>query len=442
MTSVIVDRASESPSNPMRTIVLAGSIGTVIEWYDFLVYTTLAGLVLSKIFFPTTDPNVGLLAALATYAVGFLARPLGGAIFGHYGDRFGRKSMLMATMVIMGLATFAIGLLPTYKSIGFAAPVILVVLRIIQGIGLGGEWGGASLFVLEHAPSRARGLFGSLVQIGYPLGLVLSTLAVALVVRLSEADLLAWGWRLPFLASAALLFVGAFVRSRISETPVFVEMQAKQKLCQRPFVEAVTKERGSFLLAVGLKLTEVTWVYMLSVFTVLYATTKLGLSKSLILDAVLYAALLELITIPFFGWLSDQIGRRILFILGALFTIGFAFPFFWMIQTKSPAIVVAAIIIAMNFGHGMMFALESTYFPELFKGPVRCSGASFGFQLSAAIGGGLAPIIATGIVGQSATTMVVSLMLVVIALVTLFSAFKAKETLDADLSGEEGDLPA
>jgi MHS family shikimate/dehydroshikimate transporter-like MFS transporter len=412
----------------MNSVVFASCIGTVIEWYDFLIYATAAALVFNKAFFPTFDPLAGTLAALGSYAVGFLARPLGGALFGHFGDRLGRKSMLVATLFIMGLSTFLIGLLPTYASIGVLATILLILLRVIQGIGLGGEWGGASLMVLEHAPSEKRGLYGSFVQIGFPIGLVLASLVFALLTKLPEADFAAWGWRIPFLISIVLLAIGTFVRSRVPETPVFEALKARGGLSKNPVGEAVSKNARTFLIAVGLKLSEVSWVYMLTVFVVVYGTTKLNLPKQLLLDAVMYAALFELTSLPFFGWLSDQIGRRPLYILGALFTIAFAFPLFWLLETRSVALVFVAVIVAMNFGHGMMFGPESTYFPELFGPRVRYSGASFGFQTSAAIGGGFAPIIATAMVGYFGGTTGVSVMMIVLALITLTAALAARET--------------
>ena len=413
----------------MNSVVFASCIGTIIEWYDFLIYATAAALVFNKAFFPTFDPLAGTLAALGSYAVGFLARPLGGALFGHFGDRLGRKSMLVATLFIMGISTFLIGLLPTYASIGVLAPILLILLRVIQGIGLGGEWGGASLMVLEHAPSDKRGLYGSFVQIGFPIGLVLASLVFALLTKvLPEADFAAWGWRIPFLISIVLLAIGTFVRSRVPETPVFEVLKARGGLSKNPVGEVVGKNAKTFLIAVGLKLSEVSWVYMLTVFVVVYGTTKLNLPKQLLLDAVLYAALLELISLPLFGWLSDQIGRRPLYILGALFTIGFAFPLFWLLETKSAVLVTMAVMVAMNFGHGMMFAPESTYFPELFGSRVRYSGASFGFQTSAAIGGGFAPIVATALVGYFGGTTGVSIMMIVLALITLAAALAARET--------------
>jgi MHS family shikimate/dehydroshikimate transporter-like MFS transporter len=421
------------PATAMRPVVIASSIGTIIEWYDFLVYATSAALVFNKLFFPAIAANGGTLAALATYAVGFFARPFGGALFGHFGDRLGRKSMLMITLLIMGGATFAIGLLPTYATIGIWAPILLVTLRVIQGIGLGGEWGGAALIVLEHAPASRRGFYGSLVQIGFPVGLVLATFAVAMVAKLSEADLLAWGWRIPFLLSSVLFALGAFVRWRVAETPVFVAMEARRALAANPVLEVVAKSWGNFFIAIGLKLSEVSWVYLLTVFITVYVTTTLKMPKTLVLNGVVYAALFELVSIPLFGWLSDHIGRRALFILGALFSIAFAFPLFWMLDTKAPLLITLAIIIAMNFGHGMMFGVEATYLPELFKGPVRYSGASFGFQIAAAVGGGLSPVIATALVGYTGGTAGVSIMLIGLAVITLVAALWARETLGEPL---------
>jgi MHS family shikimate/dehydroshikimate transporter-like MFS transporter len=434
MTIASTTLGAEIGRSKLNSVVFASCLGTVIEWYDFLIYANAAALIFNKAFFPTFDPLAGTLAALGSYAVGFLARPLGGALFGHYGDRLGRKSMLVLTLFIMGLSTFCIGLLPTYASIGVLAPILLILLRIVQGIGLGGEWGGASLMVLEHAPADRRGFYTSFVQIGFPIGLVLASLVFALVARLPEADFAAYGWRIPFLVSIVLLAIGTFVRSRVPETPVFEDMKARDRLSTNPVGEVVSKNGKTFLIAVGLKLSEVSWVYMLTVFVVVYATTKLSLPKSLMLDAVMYAALLELISIPFFGWLADRIGRRPLYILGALFTILFAFPLFWMLESKSTALIFTAVMIAMNFGHGMMFGPESCYFPELFGPNVRYSGASFGFQLSAAIGGGFSPIIATAMVGYFGGTTGVSVMMIVLALITLAAALAARETRGKSLS--------
>ena len=414
-------------------IAFAGTIGTIIEWYDFLIYGTAAALVFNTQFFPNVDPRIGTLAALGTFAVGFFARPIGGAIFGHFGDRLGRKSMLMLTMICMGLSTALIGILPTYAQIGLAAPVLLVLLRVVQGIALGGEWGGASLMVLEHAPPHRRGLFGSFVQVGFPIGLVSASAMFSLVAMLPDADFKSWGWRIPFILSVILVAVGLFVRARLPETPVFEAIKARGQIVRTPLIEMVLKNPRSFLVATGLKLSEVSWVYMLTIFVVVYATTKLGLTKSLMLSAIVLAALLELFTIPLFGHLSDLFGRRSLYFAGVAFTIVFAFPLFWLLDTRTPEIVILTIIIALNLGHGLMFAPESTYFPELFGANVRYSGASLGFQVAAAIGGGFAPIIATALAAYTGGTAGVSIMLILLALVTLTATLFARETKDEPL---------
>ncbi len=420
---------AETKKQGIGAIACAGAIGTIIEWYDFLIYGTAAALVFNSQFFPNVDPRIGTLAALGTFTVGFLARPIGGIIFGHFGDRLGRKSMLMTTMIFMGLSTALIGVLPTYAQIGIWAPALLVLLRIVQGIALGGEWGGASLMVIEHAPPERRGIFGSLVQIGFPIGLVTAYAAFSVVTAIfSDADFKSWGWRIPFLISVLLVLIGLFVRARLPETPIFEQIKARGQIVRAPFFEMVLKNPRDFLIATGLKLSEVSWVYMLTIFVVVYATTKLGLPKSLMLNAILIAAILELFTIPLFGHLSDVYGRRIFYFAGVAFTIIFAFPLFWLLGTKSEAIVILTVVVALNLGHGLMFAPESTYFPELFGPQVRYSGASLGFQLSAAIGGGFAPIIATALAAYTGGTAGVSIMLILLALITLTAALFARET--------------
>jgi MFS transporter, MHS family, shikimate and dehydroshikimate transport protein len=433
MTTTTTTAAIDSATPRIGTIAVAGAIGTIIEWYDFLIYGTAAALVFNSQFFPNADPRVGTLLALTAFAIGFLARPVGGAIFGHFGDRHGRKSMLMLTMICMGASTALIGLLPNYAQIGIAAPVLLVLLRIVQGIALGGEWGGASLMVLEHAPAGRRGLFGSLVQVGFPIGLVSASAVFALVSLLPDADFKAWGWRIPFVFSVVLVAVGLFVRARLPETPVFETIKARGLIVRTPLLEMIMKNPKSFLVATGLKLSEVSWVYMLTIFVVVYATTQLGLPKSLMLNAIVIAALIEVVTIPLFGHLSDRYGRRVLYFAGVIFTVLFAFPLFWLLNMKTPEIVILTIIVALNLGHGLMFAPESTYFPELFGPNVRYSGASLGFQVAAAIGGGFAPLIATALAAYTGGTAGVSIMLILLALITLTATLYAHETKDEPL---------
>jgi MHS family shikimate/dehydroshikimate transporter-like MFS transporter len=420
-------------SREYRTVVAASVFGTIIEWYDFLIYGTAAALVFNKLFFPSFDPLVGTLAALAAYGVGFLGRPLGAVIFGHYGDRIGRKATLIATMLTMGLATFFVGCLPTYAQVGILAPIALVALRILQGVGLGGEWGGAVILVLEHGTTERRGFFGSLVQTGFPIGLVAASLSFAAVARLAETDFLSWGWRLPFLASIVLVALGYYVRKKVAESPIFERLKERQQLARLPVVEAITKNTRSFLVSAGLKVSENAWVYILTVFIVLYATAYLKLSRQMILDAFLYAAVVEFITIPIFGFLSDKIGRRPLYFFGSLFTIAFAFPLFWLIDSKSAAIITATVIVALSLGHGTMFGPQAAYFPELFGARVRYSGASAGFQFAAALAGGFSPIIATAILGYSGSTTGISLYMIALAALTLVATFLAHETLGKPL---------
>ncbi|MEA2760424.1 MAG: transporter, family, shikimate and dehydroshikimate transport protein [Methylobacteriaceae bacterium] len=417
----------------MRSVVFAGTIGTIIEWYDFLIYGTAAALVFNTLFFPKFDPVTGTIAALGTYAAGFFARPVGAWIFGHYGDRIGRKKMLILTMIITALGTFAIGLMPTYNQIGVLAPILLIVLRILQGIGLGGEWGGASLMVLEHAPANRRGFYGSLVQVGFPLGVAASSTAFALVAMLPQADLMSWGWRVPFLFSILLLGVGLYVRTRVPETPLFSELKQRGGISKAPFLDVVLRQPKTFLLAIGLKISEVSWVYIVTVFAVVYATTQLGVSKSTMLNAIIFGSLIEVFTIPLFGYVSDIVGRRALYFAGAIFTILFAFPLFWLLDTKNALVIGATIAVAISFGHGMMFGLLSTYLPELFGTKVRYTGASLGFQVAAAIGGGLSPILATSLTQSLGGTAGVSVLLIILASITFIATLCARETRDVAL---------
>lgn len=409
----------------INKITFASAFGTLFEWYDFLIYGTAAALVFNKLFFPNIDPIVGMLAAMLTFAVGFIARPVGGILFGHFGDRYGRKNTLMATMLLMGVSTFAIGLLPTYETIGLWAPITLVILRILQGIAFGGEWGGASLMILEHAPNNRRAFYGSFIQMGYPLGVLAATGMFAIMTRLPHEDFLDWGWRIPFLVSIVLVAIGGFVRSSLPETPVFEKIQKEQTISRSPFIDIIFKEPKSLLLGIGLKITEVTWAYLLTVFCVVYAVNNLGFTRSDMMDAVLIASAINLFAIPTFGYMSDVIGRRKIYIAGSLITLVMAYPIFAMLQAGG---TIPAMIIGLVFGNALMMAPLATYLPELFKSNVRFTGASFGCQIAAALGGGVAPVLATWLATNHDGLASVSALMFVLGLITLISALLAKET--------------
>ena len=408
-------------------VVLASALGTAIEWYDFLIYGTAAALVFNKLFFPSFDPFVGTIAAFSTYAVGFVARPIGGAIIGHYGDRLGRKTMLVVTMMAMGLGTFLIGCLPTYNEIGIWAPILLIVLRFVQGIGLGGEWSGAVVMVIEHAGNR-RGFYGSLVQIGFPVGVAASTGIFSLMTKLPEADFLSWGWRLPFLVSLLLVVIGFVVRLRLAETPQFREVVERKDVLAQPVLEVLRRDWRSFLLAVGITVSEVGLAYLLTVFTVVYATSQLGLPRQVILDAVVYAALVEFVTLPLAGWLSDLFGRKALYLAGGIFSVALAFPLFWFLNTKAPWLITLALVVTMTLTHALLFGPKAAFMPELFRSQVRYSGASLGANVAAALSGGFSPLIATALLAWAGSYWAVSLYIIALSVITIIATLMTPET--------------
>lgn len=422
-------------SRQMRKIVTSSVVGTAVEWYDFLIYGAASALVFNKLFFPSVDPAIGTIAAFGTYAVGFLARPLGAAIFGHYGDRLGRKAMLSMTIIIMGLGTFLIGLLPTYEQIGVAAPILLVALRFLQGIGLGGEWGGAVLMVVENAPAKRRGLLGSMVQIGNPIGNIAAIGMFALLTQLPEPAFLSWGWRIPFLISILLVGVGLFIRLQLEETPAFRQLEARKEVAKLPLVEVLTTYRRAFLTAVGLKLSEIAYASIAGVFVISYVTNTLGLPRSLVLNAVFLSAVVALAAIPLFGWLSDQLGRKPMFYASCLFSMAFAFPFFWMLDTKDPTLITLAIVVAITFGQMVGFGIGAPWYSELFTARLRYSGASLGFQIGAALSGGLTPFAAASFMAWTGgATWPISLYLIALALLTFVATLLAPETARKDMN--------
>jgi metabolite-proton symporter len=410
----------------IRRVAVASLIGTTIEWYDFFLYGTTAALVFNRLFFPTFDPLAGTLAAFGTYSVGFVARPIGAVIIGHYGDRVGRKSMLVLTLVIMGVATFAIGLLPTYAQIGSWSAVALVTLRVAQGFGIGGEWGGAVLLAVEHAPTGARGFYGSWPQVGVPAGLLLSTGIFALFARLPEDQFLSWGWRVPFLLSILLVGVGLVIRLRILETPAFTRMKEERSEARRPVLELLRTHRKEVLLAIGARLAENGAFYIYTVFVLVYGTQRVGLDRQTVLNGVLIAAACALVSIPVCGALSDRLGRRPVYLFGACVTALFAYPLFWLIDTGSTPLVWLALVVALVFAHSPMYGPQAAFFSELFGTRVRYSGASLGSQLSSVIAGGLSPFIATALLpyGRGALASYI----IAMALITIAAVLVASET--------------
>jgi metabolite-proton symporter len=416
----------------IRPVILASFIGTAIEWYDFFLYGTAAALVFNKLFFPNVSPLTGTLSAFGTFAVGFVARPVGGVIFGHFGDRIGRKSMLIYSLLIMGIATFLIGLLPTYRSIGILAPILLVVMRFAQGIGVGGEWGGAVLMAVEHSRKGSRGFHGSWVQMGVGAGLLLSTLVFTLFSsNLSPAQFLAWGWRLPFLLSLVLVGVGLFIRLRIFETPIFTQLKVTQGEARQPIVEVLRHHPRDLLLAMGMRFAENGPFYVMSVFVLSYGEAHLHLPRNIMLTGVIIASTLSLFVIPVYGALSDRVGRRPVYQAGAIFTLLFAFPFFWLLETRSTGLIWLAIALAVNVGHDPMYAVQASYFSELFHTRVRYTGASLSYQLSSVFAGGLAPLIATALLAWMGSPAVAGYV-VAMALITIATTYLASETAKDD----------
>jgi MFS transporter, MHS family, shikimate and dehydroshikimate transport protein len=432
---VDIDIIPVTPTISLRRIVWSSVIGTAVEWYDFLIYGAATALVFNKIFFAAGNPALATIAAFGTYAVGFLARPLGAAIFGHYGDRVGRKAMLAVTIIVMGLGTFLIGLLPTYQQIGIAAPVLLIGLRFLQGIGLGGEWGGAVLMVVENCPTHRRGLLGSSVQIGNPIGNLAAIGMFALVARLPEDDFLSWGWRIPFLISILLVGVGLYIRLRMEETAAFLQVKAKNEVARLPLVEIFKHHRRPFFTAVGLKISEIAYASIGGVFVMSYATANLGLSRALVLNGAFLASLTALFAIPVFGWLSDRFGRKPMFYASCLFSALFAFPLFWLLDTRDPTLVVITIIVIGTFGQMVMFSIGAPWYSELFTARLRYSGASLGFQVGAALSGGLTPLIAASLmVWVGGKTWPVSVFLIFCTMITTIATYSAPEMANKELT--------
>ncbi|HEX7599784.1 MAG TPA: MFS transporter [Polyangia bacterium] len=420
-------------------VAIASLIGTAVEWYDYFLYGTAAALVFNKLFFPNYDPLVGTLLAFATFSVGFLARPIGGIVFGHYGDRIGRKKMLYLTLIIMGLATAIIGVLPTYNSIGIWAPILLVSMRLAQGFGLGGEWGGAVLMAVEHAPANKRGFYGSWPQVGAFIGLLLSTLVFRAVSKLPEASFLSWGWRVPFLASLILVVVGVWIRTTIAESPVFEKMKEQKQEAKMPLLEAISKHPKNILIAMGVRFAENGLFYVFSVFSLTYISTYLKVPRVVGLNGLLWAAFIGIFTCLGWGALSDKLGRRPVYMYGAIACGLLAFPFFWMLGTKDPTMIALAIVIPVALGHAAMYGPQASFLSEMFSARVRYSGASFGYQLASIFAGGLSPLVATwllsvGVAAGKGPTYIAYYMILLVVITVVAVAF-AKETNKDSIAG-------
>jgi len=421
---------------------VASLIGTSLEWYDFFIYGTAAALVFNKLFFPSFEPLVGTLLAFATYAVGFVARPVGGLVFGHYGDKLGRKNVLVVTLLLMGIATFAIGLLPTHATIGVWAPVLLVALRFLQGLGLGGEWGGAVLMTLESGHAKRRGLNASWPQVGVPIGLLLANGVLSLMGGVtSDSAFLSWGWRVPFLLSGVLVLVGLWIRLTIAESPLFREVEAKDSKAKAPIVDILRRYPRQVLLAIGARVGVDVAFYTFVLFVTTYIATYLKLPKSYALNAVLIAAACQVVLIPWFGRLSDRFGRRPVYLFGAVGAAIWVFVFFALLDTGRFPLIALAVVVALFF-HAAMYGPQAAFIAEMFPTKIRYTGASMGYQLAGIFGGALAPIISVALLDRYDTSLVVSLYVVAVLTLTTVCVLLAPETSQIDLQADPVDEPA
>ncbi|CAG9183378.1 MFS transporter [Cupriavidus pinatubonensis] len=419
-------------------VAFASMVGTTIEFYDYFIYGAAAALVFPKLFFSNMDPVLATVVSFATLGVAFVTRPIGAVIFGHFGDTIGRKAMLLASLLLMGLATVAIGLLPTYEQIGIAAPLLLVALRLIQGLAVGGEWGGATTMIVEYAPPHRRGFYGTFVQLGNAFGVLLSTGAFALVAMLPEDLFFAWGWRVPFVASLLLLSIGVFIRMRIEEPPAFKRMKEQRKEHSLPLGVVLKKYPKQVFIAAGLRVSETVIGYIAITYVLQYTTTHLGMSREHSLTGLMFAAALAVLTFPLWGMLSDRIGRRAVFLIGALSACAFAFPLFWLLDTRN--IIALYLVIAVCYSGlvGAMYGLEPAYLSELFPTDIRYTGVSLGSQLTGIIGG-MTPAIATLLLAWAdGRTWPISLFIIICSIVTIWCTFLAGETKHRDLNQMDG----
>jgi MFS family permease len=423
-------------SAQLRKAVIASTVGTAIEWYDFFLYGTAAGLIFGKAFFPNQDVLTGTLLAFGTYFIGFAARPIGAAIFGHYGDRIGRKATLIATLMCMGLATFFIAFVPTSASIGIWGAVILTILRALQGIGVGGEWGGSVLMSMEWARTHGqRGLVASWPQFGVPCGLLLSTGAIALFSAWTGDQFLVWGWRIPFALSIVLVGIGLWIRLGILETPVFQKLLDENKIEHAPILEVIKKQPKEIILSALLRMSEQAPFYIFTAFVFSYTVGTLKMPRDFILSAVIVAALVSFITIPVSGHLSDKIGRKTMYMIGAVAMGIYGFIYFAMLDPGTPALVFIAIVVSL-IPHDMQYGPQSALIAEAFTPRLRYSGASLGYQLASLIAGGPSPIIATALFAAYHSGYAIAAYIALCAVITLIATAMMPDYTGKDISAE------
>jgi metabolite-proton symporter len=401
----------------LRAIV-ASTVGTTIEWYDFFLYGTMAALVFPKVFFPGSTPYSGILLSFGTQFVGFAARPIGAMIFGHYGDRIGRKATLISTLLLMGIATFLMGLMPSYAAIGPAAPILLIVLRVAQGIGVGGEWGGSVLLSMEWGKQRWRGFMASWPQVGVPIGLLLSTGMIKLMSGIAGSGFDSWGWRVPFLLSIVLVGIGLYVRLRVQESPSFGELKRQQAIVRQPVWQVIREQPREIVTSALVRMSEQAPFYLFVTFVLTYGTDHLGMSKDSLLNDTLVAAAISLISVPLFGYLSDLIGRRLMYGIGIVCIALYAFPYFGLLNTKEAGLALLAIVLSLVF-HDMQYGPQAALIAESFGPNVRYSGAGLGYQLASVIAGGPAPLIAAAILTATKSSTFISVYIVGCAVVAM-----------------------
>lgn len=432
--------AQPATSTPNRTrrVVLASLVGNALEWYDFFLFGTAAALVFNQLFFPEFDPLVGTIAAFGSYAVGFAARPFGGLIFGHFGDRIGRRAMLVVTLTLMGAATFLIGLLPTYASIGVWAPILLTALRIVQGVAVGGEWGGGVLLISENVSAKRRGMLSAFSQTGVGIGFVLSSLVFAAVTGLTtDAAFTSWGWRIPFVIGVVIMGVGLLIRLKVMETAAFQQVRQTATTKHVPALTALRDHPRGVLVSFGARIAENGGSYIFLVFVLAYAN-EIGISSTVALASVTVAMAIEAVAMPVWGALSDRIGRRPVYIAGAVGVMLWAAPFFWLLNTKDTALVVIAVVVANVVCHGAMIGTQPAFFSELFASEVRYSGVALGHEMASVLAGGLSPLIATALLAWAGSWWPVALYVAGLGAVTVVAVALSRETLARDLDSIAG----